>query len=146
MAEKSAEKSVAQTFPRRDAEGRVISVAELLVAALLGTVVAAVGLVIIDGLLALIGLGTFGHASGWLALILPALLFFDEIRAWRAYRVRFLVGLVAAGVAVGLGLIVAALFAGLPALVSGGLGAAVAAVIYAFVWFVGIRWLTGQQF
>jgi hypothetical protein len=140
-----ADKSVAQTFPRRDAEGRVVSVAELLAAALLGTLVAAVGLAIIDGLLSLIGVGSFGRASGWLALILPGLLFFDEIRAWRGYGVRFLVGLVGGAVAIALGLLVAALFSGLPPLLSGGLGAAVAAVIYAFVWFVGIRWLTGQK-
>jgi len=139
-----AEKAATQ-FPRRDAEGRVVSLFELLAAALLGTLVAAAGLALIDGLLALIGLGTFGRASGWLAAILPALLFFDEIRAWRAFGVRFLVGLVAAGVAIGLGLIAAALVAGLPPLLSGTLGAAVATVVYAFVWFVGIRWLTGQQ-
>jgi hypothetical protein len=139
-----AEKSVTQVFPRRDAEGRVVSLAELLVAAVAGTVVAAIGLALIDGMLALIGLGTFGRASGWLAVILPALLFFDEIRAWREYPVRYLVGPVAAGVAIGLGLIVAALVAGLTPLLSGGLGAVVAAVSYAFVWFVGIRWLTGR--
>ena len=45
----------------------------------------------------------------------------------------------------GLGLVVAGLSTGLSPLVSGGLGALVAAVIYAFIWFVGIRWLTGQQ-
>jgi uncharacterized protein (DUF697 family) len=123
----------------------VISVTELLVAALLGTVVAALGLALIDGLLSIIGMGSFGRASGWLAAILPALLFFDEIRAWRGYGVRFVVGLVAGIVAIALGLIAAALFDGLVPLVSGGIGAAVAAVIYAFVWFVGIRSLTGQK-
>jgi hypothetical protein len=140
-----ADKSVAQTFPRRDPEGRVISVAELLAAALLGTLVAGLGLALIDGLMSLIGLGSFGRASGWLALILPGLLFFDEIRAWRGYGVRIPVGLVAGAAAIALGLLVAALFDGLPPLISGAVGAAVAAVIYAFVWFVGIRWLTGQR-
>lgn len=139
----------AQTFPRRDAEGRVVSLAELLAAAVLGTLVAAVGLAVIDGLMALIGLGTFGRASGWLAVILPALLFFDEIRAWRDHGVRFLVGLVSAAVAIGLGLVVAALSTtvvpGLVPLLSGALGAGVAAALYAFIWFVGIRWLTGEQ-
>ncbi len=140
-----ADKSGAQTFPRRDAEGRVISVVELLTAALVGTLIAAGGLAIIDGLLSLIGMGSFGQASGWLALILPALLFFDEIRAWRGYGIRFLVGLVAGGVAIALGLLMAAILTGLPPLASGGLGAMIAAAIYAFVWFVGIRWLTGQK-
>ena len=145
MSQKMAQRSVAQAFPRRDDQGRVVSLAELLVAALLGTLVAAVGLAIIDGLMALVGLSSFGRASGWLALILPALLFFDEFRAWRAYGVRFLVGPVAAGVAIGLGLVVAGLSTALPPLLSGSLGALVAAVVYAFIWLVGIRWLTGQQ-
>lgn len=139
-----AEKSATQVFPRRDAEGRVVSLAELLVAVVAATLMAAIGLALIDGLLALVGLGTFGRSSGWLAVILPALLFFDEIRAWREHRVRYLVGLVGAGVAIGLGLIVAALVAGVAPLVSGSLGAVVAAVSYAFLWFVGIRWLTGR--
>src|SRR5258705_13364745 len=103
MAEKMAEKSVAQNFPRRDGDGRVISGSEFLVAALLGTVVVAVGLTIIDGLMALVGLGTFGRASGWLALIVPWLLFFDEVRAWRGYGVRLVVALVAAGAAISVG-------------------------------------------
>lgn len=140
-----AEKSATQVFPRRDADGRVFSLVELLAAALLGTIVGLAALALIDGVFALIGLGAFGRASGWLAAILPALLFFDDLRAWRGYGVRILVGLVAAGVAIGLGLVAAALVGDLPPMVSGAVGAAVAAAAYSPVWFVGIRWLTGHR-
>ncbi|GEM_PF-1029567 len=140
-----AEKSVSQVFPRRDADGRVISLVELVAAALLGTLVGLAALALIDGIFALIGLGSFGRASGWLALILPALLFFDDLRAWRGYGVRILVALVGTGLAIGIGLIAAALVSALPPMVSGAVGAAVAALVYSPVWFVGIRWLTGHR-
>lgn len=140
-----AEKSVTQVFPRRDVDGRVISLRELVAASLLGTLVGVVALVVIDGALALTGLGRFGQASGWLAAILPALLFFDDLRAWKGYGVRILVALVAAGVAIGMGLVGAALLPGFPPIVSGAAGAAVAAAVYAPVWFVSIRWLTGHR-
>jgi hypothetical protein len=140
----------ATQFPRRDADGRVISMRELLVAALLGTLVGVVVLLVIDGIVALIGVGTFGGGSGWLTAILPALLFFDDLRSWRGHGVRFLVAVVGAGVAIGLGLIGAAsvgtAFDGdVPAIVSGTVGAAVASTVYTPVWFHGIRWLTGHD-
>ena len=132
------------TFPHRDEHGRVVSLTELLVATLGGLVVGLIGLVAIDGLLSLIGAGTFGHASGWLASILPALLFFDDVRAWRGYGIRFLVGLVAAAVGIGLGLVGAGLVHFLPPVLSGAVGAAIAVAVYALIWFFGIRWLTGH--
>jgi hypothetical protein len=146
LARKSgADVTAAQVFPRRDADGRVISVFELLAAGIVGTAIGLAGLALIDGVFALIGLGTFGRASGWLASILPALLFFDEIRAWRGHGVRILVALVSAAVAIGLGLIAAALIGSAPPILSGAVGSLVAVVVYAFVWFVGIRWLTGHR-
>ena len=72
------------------------------------------------------------------------MLFFDDIRAWRGYGVRYLVGLIALGVALALGLFAAGLVHHLPAILSGAVGAVAAAVVYALVWFVGIRWLTGH--
>jgi hypothetical protein len=140
---------VAETFPRRDEDGRVISVRELLVATALGTAVGMIALLVIDGALALLSLGDFGQASGWLAMILPGLLFFDDLRGWRGHGIRFLVALVAAGVGIGLGLIAAAVLADadrhIPPLVTGGVGALIAGLVYAFVWFVGVRWLTGER-
>jgi hypothetical protein len=132
-------------YPRRDANGRAVSLLELTAVAAIGTIVAFVALVAVDGVLALLGLSDFGAASGWLALILPGLLFFDELRAWRGFGARFLVGLVAAAVAIGLGLIVAALASEWPAMISGAVGALVAVIIYCPVWFLGIRWLTGER-
>jgi hypothetical protein len=134
----------AQTFPRRDAAGRVRSLAELVVAAGLGTVVGLAALAAIEGILALIGLTDFGGASGWLALILPALLYFDDLRAWREYPLRFLVAPIAVLVALGAGLFAAGAARPLPAMLSGAVGALVAALVYAPVWFFGIRRVTGE--
>ncbi len=134
-----------QVFPRRDVNGRVVSVAELVLAGVAGTIVGLVALVLIDGVFALIGIGTFGRTSGWLAAVLPGFLFFDDLRAWRAYRIRILVALVAAVVAVLLGLVAAAIVSGLPPILSGAVGAAVAAAAYSPLWFFGIRRLTGES-
>ncbi|HEX6872995.1 MAG TPA: hypothetical protein VF163_18005 [Micromonosporaceae bacterium] len=134
----------AQLFPRRDVDGRVVSLAELLLAGLAGTALGLAGLALIDGVLSTIGLGEFGQASGWLVSILPALLYFDELRAWRPYGVRLLVAAVAAGVGIGLGLIAAAIVNTWPPILSGTVGAAVAVLAYAPIWFVGVRWLTGH--
>ena len=131
------------TFPHKDEHGRVVSVAELTVASAGGAVVALLGLMAVSGILALLGLGKFSDASGWLALILPALIFFDDLRGWRGYGVRFAVAFLAAVVAIGLGLLVAGVISGLP-LLTGAIGALVAVVIYCPAWFFGIRWSTGQ--
>ena len=72
--------------PRRDEAGRVVSLPEMVAVAAGYAAVNAVGLVLIDGLLTLLRLGTFGRSSGWLVLILPALLYFDDFRAWKASR------------------------------------------------------------
>jgi hypothetical protein len=83
---------------RRDSSGRVVSLPQLTAVAMVGTVVALVAVALVDGALALIGLSDFGDASGWLALILPGLLFFDDL-AWQTC-VRFLVALVGTGIAI----------------------------------------------
>jgi hypothetical protein len=140
-----ADKTPTQTLPRRDADGRVLRLPEFLVVALGYTLVNAVGLALIDGLIGLLGFTGFGRSPGWLALILPGLLYFDDLRAWRGYGVRFLVAIVAAAVGIGLGLIVAGVAPALPPIVSGAVGAVVAVVVYAPIWFLGIRWLTGEQ-
>lgn len=140
-----AERTPAQVFPRRDAQGRVISLAELVFAALGGAAVGLVLLAAVDGILALIGLSRFGSASGWLVAILPAFLFFDEFRAWRGHGVRILVVAVAAAIALGTGLLAAGVASALPPLFSGALGAGVAVGVFGVVWFVGIRWLTGHR-
>jgi hypothetical protein len=131
--------------PRRDAHGRVVSLSELVGVVVLLAAVNAVGLLAIDGLITLLGSSSFGDSSGWLIVILPGLLFFDDFRGWRGHRVRYLVVLVSAAVAIGLGLLATGLVSGLPPMASGSIGAIVALLVYAPVWFVGIRWLTGDR-
>jgi hypothetical protein len=140
-----AERSPTQAFPRRDEAGRVISLGELLVAAAGGTLVGLAALALVDGVLALIGLGDFGRASGWLAAILPAFLFFDDFRAWRGSWVRLLVALGALAVGLAAGLLGAGLVQALPPIISGATGALVAVLGYAVIWYTGIRWLTGHR-
>jgi hypothetical protein len=140
-----AEQSKTQTFPRRDADGRVLRLPEFLAVAVGYTLVNAVGLALVDGLIGLLGFTGFGRSPGWLALILPGLLYFDELRAWLGHGIRFVVAIVAAAVGIGLGLMAAGLAPSLPPIVSGGIGALVAVIVYAPIWFLGIRWLTGEQ-
>lgn len=127
---------------RRDAHGRVIRSVDLVGLTLAGLAVGIAALVLLDGTFALIGLGDFGRANGWLALILPAWLFVEEFRAWRGGPARIVAAGVAAALAIAAGLLAAGLAAGLPPLVTGGLGAVVAALTYAVIWFYGVRWLS----
>jgi hypothetical protein len=130
------------TFPRRDADGRVVHLAELLAWVGTGLVVGFVALLAVDGVAALLGAGRFGQLSGWLAGILPVWLFVEEFRAWRAAPARI-------GMALGCGLLAgvlgfaaaAGVSAALPPLGSGAVGAAISAFLYATLWYVGIRWL-----
>lgn len=134
-----------QSFPRRDDHGRVAGLPDLLALTVAGLVTGYVVLLVVDGTGAVLGWGTFGEASGWLALILPAWLFLiEELRAWRAVRARLAVVISGGLLAMALGLLVAGATAG-PPVVSSGAGAAVAAVAYAVYWFYGIRWLAGRE-
>jgi O-antigen/teichoic acid export membrane protein len=140
------ERSATQTFPRRDADGRVLSLKELLVAVAVGTLLGLAALAVIDGVFSLIGLGEFGHASGWLSAVLPIFLFVDDFRGWKRAGggKRWIVAAIALAVAVTAGLIAASLVSGLPAILSGSVGALVFGVFYTIIWYVWIRWLTGQ--
>jgi hypothetical protein len=132
-------------FPRRDEHGRAVGLADLLALTVAGLVTCFLVLVVLDGAGALIGWGEFGHASGWLALILPTWLFLiEELRAWRAVPGRLLVVISGGLVAIALGLLVAGITPG-PPLVSSGAGAVVAALAYAVYWYHGIRWLARRS-
>lgn len=122
-----------------------MDLAELIGTALVFAVVNGLGVLAIDGILALVGLSDFGSASGWLAIILPALLYFDDFRAWRAHRQRWLVGPVSALAGIAIGLLLVGLAPSLPPLASGAIGAVVAVAVYAPMWFLGIRRLTGVR-
>ncbi|MFI5489487.1 hypothetical protein ACIBXA_30180 [Micromonospora echinaurantiaca] len=128
-------------FPRRDAEGRIRTLGDLLGVALAGLVVGVLALVLFDWAFALVGSGDFGRANGWLAVILPAWLFWDDFRAWQFGAARVVAALLAAAVGVVAGLVVAGLVAGLPPLASGALAATAFTLCYAVVWFPGVRWL-----
>ncbi|MEU4642737.1 hypothetical protein [Micromonospora sp. NPDC023814] len=128
-------------FPRRDAEGRILTLGDLLGVSLAGLVIGVLAVVLFDWAFTLIGSGDFGRANGWLAIILPAWLFWDDFRAWEFGAARVVAALVAGAVGLVAGLVVAGLAAGLAPLVSGGLGAAAFTLGYAVVWFHGVHWL-----
>ncbi|GIG73878.1 hypothetical protein HC028_07475 [Planosporangium flavigriseum] len=133
------------TFPRRDAEGRVLRLAELLAWVAVGLVLGFVLLLLIDGLSSLLGLGRFGQLSGWLAGILPVWLFTEEFRAWRGVPARAGMALVSALLAGTLGFAVAVTVGDwLPPLGSGAIGAAISALLYGVLWYMGIRWLSDR--
>ncbi|MBE1485714.1 hypothetical protein [Plantactinospora soyae] len=139
-----SERSERAPFPRRDDDGRIVVLADLLGVTLAGVVVGLLALLLFDWIFALLGIGEFGRANGWLAVILPAWVFVEEFRAWNFGPARVAGALVAAAVAIAAGLLAAGLATEAPPLVSGGLGAAIFAVAYALVWFVGVRWLAGR--
>ena len=129
--------------PRRDADGRLVTIGDLLGVALAGLVCGIVVLLLFEGVLSLLRMSEFGNTSGWLALILPIWLFTEEFRAatYGAYRV--VVALLGAGFGVAVGMTLAGLAApAFPPLVSGAVGAAGLTVVYCLVWFYGLRWLS----
>ncbi|MER7455557.1 hypothetical protein [Micromonospora sp. NPDC126480] len=128
-------------FPRRDAEGRIVTLGDLLGVSLAGFVIGVLAVVLFDWAFTSFGAGDFGRANGWLAVILPVWLYWEDFRAWEFGAARVVAALVAVGVGLTAGLVVAGLAAGLPPLVSGGLGAAAFTLGYAVVWFHGVRWL-----
>jgi hypothetical protein len=133
------------TFPHRDAEGRVLRLAELLAWVAVGLVLGLLVLVLIDGFSSLLGLGRFGQLSGWLAGILPVWLFTEEFRAWRGVPARIGMALISALLAGVLGFAAAeTLGDALPPLGSGAVGAAISALLYGVLWYVGIRWLADR--
>lgn len=128
--------------PRRDPNGRLATIGDLLGAALAGLVIDVVLLLIFESVIALTRLSEFGHTSGWLALILPLWLFTEEFRAASYGAHRVVVAILAGGFGVVAGMTVAGLAAvDFPALVSGFAGAAAGTVAYCLVWFYGLRWL-----
>lgn len=128
--------------PRRDADGRLATLSDLLGVALAGLVCGLVVLLVFEGVMTLVRLSEFGGASGWLGLILPVWLFTEEFRAAGPGAHRFVVALLGIGFGVAVGMTLAGLAAGaFPPLVSGAAGALGLTVVYCAVWFHGLRWL-----
>lgn len=133
------------TFPRRDEDGRVVGLADLLALTLAALLTGFAVVVVLDVAGGLVGWGEFGQASGWLALILPTWLFLiEELRAWRAVRARHVVVVSGALLGIAVGLLLAGITPG-PPLLSSGVGAAAAALAYAVYWYHGIRWLARRE-
>jgi hypothetical protein len=129
--------------PRRDADGRLATIGDLLGVALAGLVCCLVILLAFDGVLSLVGWSEFGRTSGWLALILPVWLFTEEFRAADYGASRVIVAILGVGFGVAVGMTLAGFAsAAFPALVSGAVGAAGFTVVYCLVWFYGLRWLS----
>lgn len=128
-------------YPRRDAEGRVVALGDLVGVSLAGVVVGVLALTLFDWTFDLLGFGDFGGANGWLAVILPVWLFVEDFRAWGFGAARVVAAVAATGMAVTSGLLTAGLVDDLPSLVSGALAAVVFTIDYAVVWFLGVRWL-----
>jgi hypothetical protein len=124
----------------RDEQGRIIRLIDLLAVALVGFLISVAGLLVVDGLFALIGLGDFGDLNGWLGLIFPALIFVEQFRAADKGGARIVALLVAAVCAIGLGALAAGLVSGLPAIASGAIAALVATLVYCLVWHVATHY------
>jgi uncharacterized PurR-regulated membrane protein YhhQ (DUF165 family) len=129
--------------PRRDPNGRLATIGDLVGTCLAGLVTGIVLVLILESILSVIRVSHFGDTSGWLAVILPVWLFTEEFRAEKFGASRVVVAVLAAGFAVAIGLSFAGLAAiDFPQLVSGFVGAAAFAVVYCLVWFYGLRWLS----
>jgi hypothetical protein len=121
--------------------GPEVGLPALLGQVVIGLLIGIVGLVLIDGLFALLGLGLFGHVSGWLAAILPVWLFVEEFRAWPGVVLRIGAAAFAALVGLAIGSLAGGAAGFLPPLGVGAVGAAVATLSYTVLWYFGIRWL-----
>lgn len=131
-----------QRFPHRDDAGRIVSLVEMLLFVLIMLAVGVAMLAAIDAVFWLLDFGAFGQISGWISALLAMFVFLDDFRAWKDYRVRWVVGAVALilGAVAGLGLggLMPEFWA---PLFHGAIGAAVFVLIYTVLWFVGMRLL-----
>jgi hypothetical protein len=128
--------------PRRDADGRLATIGDLLGVALAALVCGVVVLLVIEALLSMTRLSEFGDTNGWLAVILPVWLFTEEFRAVGFGPNRVIVAILGAGFGVAVGLTLAGVMPGpFPNLVTGAVGALGLTVVYCLVWFYGLRWL-----
>jgi hypothetical protein len=131
-------------FPRRDADGRIAQLPDMLGGVLFYMVVGTIVLVAIDGIVSLLGIGPFGHVSGWLAGILLVFMFVEDFRSWKGAPLRIAVAFVGAALGVLAGSALGARIDSLPAVFAGAISVTVAGLIYALVWFFGIRFVVSR--
>jgi hypothetical protein len=128
-----------RSYPRRDADGRLATIGDLLGVVAAGLVLGVAVLLLFEAVMSVLQLSRFGDASGWLAVILPAWVFVEEFRAAGYGARRIIVALLAAGFGLGVGMTLAGLASTtFPALVSGAVGAAGLSLFYALIWFYGL--------
>ena len=139
----SAERATA--WPRRNHAGRIVTYRHLLevVAVLLVTGVLAV--ILVDGVSTWVGFGGWGQTSGWLGGVMAFWLFVEEFRAWKGTRSRWPLALAGGLVAFAVGAGIATALSVLPPLLSGAIGVTVSALVYAPLWFFGIRRLSDKE-
>jgi len=136
--------SSGQKYPHRDADGRVINATEMVISVITSVAIVTVLLIAVDGLASVAGRGSFGRISGWPAAILAVWLFIEDFRAWRIGPARVGVALVAAALGALAGGLLASVLGALPPLFAGALGALLACLIYAMIWFFGVRLVAGR--
>lgn len=139
MSDKDAQTADKESFPPRDEHGRVADLGQWL-----GFVAAAVvigfGLLLaLDVIVSLFDWGTFGNTNGWVAAILAAFLFTDDFKnnkfrtaRWQAMALALVLGIMVT-------LAVSLFLPPWPVLFSGGVAALFGALVYAWVWFAGVR-------
>lgn len=136
--------SSGQKYPHRDADGRIISAAEMVISVITSVAIVTVLLIAVDGLASVARHTPFGRVSGWPAAILAAWTFIEDFRAWRIGPARVGVAVFAAALGVLAGGLLASVLGALPPLFAGAIAALLACVIYAMIWFFGVRLVAGR--
>lgn len=132
------------SYPRRDADGRIPTIADMFGGVAFSLILGVIIVVVIDAIFSGLGRGSFGSFSGWVGGVLAAWMFVEDFRAWRGEHGRIsaaLIGIVVALLA-GIGLNIA--ISMLAPLFAGAISVTVAALLYAVVWFFGIRYFASR--
>lgn len=132
------------SFPRKDASGRIASAPDFLGGVLVSIAIGAAILFAIDGIFTLLGAGKFGHISGWLSGILAVWMFVDDFRAWNRVPGRAGIAILAGALALAAGIAISGRLGYPLAVFNGLIGVTVSGLIYAALWFFGVRWLAAR--
>jgi hypothetical protein len=133
------------SYPPRDANGRIATLANMIGGVIFGAVICMIVLVIVDLLFTLAGVGQFGWVSGWLIGILPVWMFIEDFRGWKSVgTVRYGVALIAGALGLASGVALSSHLTSLRPAFNGAISVTVAALIYAVLWFFGIRALASR--
>jgi hypothetical protein len=132
------------SYPPRDGNGRIATLTNMLGGVIFGIVICVIVLFVIDGLFTLMGVGRFGTISGWLAGILPVWMFIEDFRAWKGVPARIGVALVAGALALVAGVALSSRLESLRPAFNGSISVLLTCLIYAVLWFFGIRYLASR--